>query len=554
MLALTVVMVAPAAEASTPPVSFGPHAEYGGLIHPSSVAVGDLDGDGFDDLIVGATNGLTGSAVVLLADGEGGLDPQTSLISGVVSGLSVGDVNGDSALDVAVNNDYLENVSLLLGDGSGGFGSATVVATSAVSPTVMGDVSGDGFVDLVVARSTGVSVLIGDGAGGFVPGADVVTGFGLSSMVMGDATGDGFVDLVVAGSTTVSVLVGDGAGGFEQGATVPGAGVSQSALDEVDGDGDVDLVVGGSTGVSVSLGDGAGGFAPLSPVAAGASLDALVDLNGDGFRDIVDADFSSDSVSVRLANGTGAFGAPVAFATAGGPAAAAGANLNGDAYPDLAVVVDNFNLDAVSVLLNTSGDPRVPDAPTIIKNATAGNAEATVSWTAPASDGGSPILGYVVTPYVGYYAFPSVTYNSTATTQVVTGRVINGLTYRFRVQAINAVGTSAYSKVTNAVFPSTAVAPDLGAPTIVRDATGGSAQATVSWTAPVSDGGSPVTGYVVTPYVGYFQFPSYTFHSTATTQTVTSLSSGFTYRFRVQAVNAVGTGASSKVSNPVAVT
>ena len=194
-----------------------------------------------------------------------------------------------------------------------------------------------------------------------------------------------------------------------------------------------------------------------------------------------------------------------------------------------------------------------PGAPTIIGNATAGNSEATVSWTAPVSDGGSPITGFVVTPYIGYFALPPVTFKSTATTQVITGRVANGLTYRFRVQAINAVGTSGYSKVTNPVYPSTTVAPDLGAPTIIRNATaGGGWSATVSWTAPTVDGGSPVTGYLVTPYVGYFELQPYMFHSTATTQTLTGLyPAGATFRFRVQAVNAIGTGSFSTVTNPV---
>jgi hypothetical protein len=94
----------------------------------------------------------------------------------------------------------------------------------------------------------------------------------------------------------------------------------------------------------------------------------------------------------------------------------------------------------------------LPGAPAVIRNATAGNASATVSWTAPGTDGGSPITGYVVTPYVGYYALPSTTFSSTATSQTVTG-LTNGTQYRFRVQAVNAVGTSGYSKVTNPVSP-----------------------------------------------------------------------------------------------------
>jgi hypothetical protein len=73
----------------------------------------------------------------------------------------------------------------------------------------------------------------------------------------------------------------------------------------------------------------------------------------------------------------------------------------------------------------------------------------------------------------------------------------------------------------------------------------------VSWAAPVTDGGSAITGYVVTPYVGYSPRPAQTFGSTATTQVVTGLVNGTQYRFRVQAINAIGTGGYSTVTNPV---
>ena len=83
----------------------------------------------------------------------------------------------------------------------------------------------------------------------------------------------------------------------------------------------------------------------------------------------------------------------------------------------------------------------------------AGNGPATVSWTAPASNGGSPITGYVVTPLHRVFTpQPPTTFGSTATTQIVTG-LTNGTQYRFRVQAINAVGTSGRSMVTNPVTP-----------------------------------------------------------------------------------------------------
>jgi len=96
--------------------------------------------------------------------------------------------------------------------------------------------------------------------------------------------------------------------------------------------------------------------------------------------------------------------------------------------------------------------PTGPDAPTI-GHATANDYQsATIEWLAPASDGGSPITGYVVTAYVGYAPVKVRIFNTPSTTETVTG-LSDGTTYRFRVRAYNAIGVSGFSKVTNQVTP-----------------------------------------------------------------------------------------------------
>lgn len=189
----------------------------------------------------------------------------------------------------------------------------------------------------------------------------------------------------------------------------------------------------------------------------------------------------------------------------------------------------------------------VPGAPTI-GTATAGDGQATVTWTAPASDGGSAITGYVVTPSIGGSAQPPVTFNSTATSQDVTG-LTNGTAYTFTVAAVNGVGTGAGSAASNAVTPTPAVTAP-GAPTNVLGVPG-NAKVTLSWTAPASNGGSPVTGYVVTPYIGASAQAPVTFNSTATSQAINGLTNGTTYTFTVAAKSSVGTGDPSDPSGPV---
>ena len=84
--------------------------------------------------------------------------------------------------------------------------------------------------------------------------------------------------------------------------------------------------------------------------------------------------------------------------------------------------------------------------------ARAGDASVALSWTAPASDGGSAITGYRVTPYIGATAQTAILTGSAATSYNVTG-LTNGTAYTFTVAAINSVGTGADSAASAAVTP-----------------------------------------------------------------------------------------------------
>ena len=141
--------------------------------------------------------------------------------------------------------------------------------------------------------------------------------------------------------------------------------------------------------------------------------------------------------------------------------------------------------------------PGAPGAPGTL-SAVAGDGAATLSWTAPSNDGGSPITGYTVTASPASPASPGGTCTATppSTTCTISG-LTNGTAYTFTVVASNAVGSSAPSAPSSAVTP-LAPGPQVpGAPTGVT-ALAGDGAATLSWTAPSDDGGSPITGYTVT--------------------------------------------------------
>lgn len=180
-----------------------------------------------------------------------------------------------------------------------------------------------------------------------------------------------------------------------------------------------------------------------------------------------------------------------------------------------------------------------PGAPTGV-TASAGAGQATVTWTAPASDNYSAITGYTVT------ASPSSrTCTSTTTSCTVTG-LDAGTAYTFSVTATNGVGTSAASTASSAA--TTWSAP--GAPTGVTAVRTGSGALAVSWTAPASNGGSAITGYTATASPG-----GKTCTATTTSCSISGLTNGTNYTFTVTATNAVGTGSASsasKASHPYA--
>ena len=194
--------------------------------------------------------------------------------------------------------------------------------------------------------------------------------------------------------------------------------------------------------------------------------------------------------------------------------------------------------------------PSVPGAPSNLSATASGSTRIDLTWTAPASDGDSPITGYkieVSSDGGSNWTTLVADTTNTNTTYAHTG-LPAGVTRHYRVSAINAVGTGLPSDTAGTTTGSTV--PD--APTSLTATAGGSTQINLSWTAPGSDGGSPITGYKIESSPnGTSNWTNLVVNTrnTNTTYSDTGLLGGTTRHYRVSAINANGTGTPSNVDN-----
>jgi len=181
--------------------------------------------------------------------------------------------------------------------------------------------------------------------------------------------------------------------------------------------------------------------------------------------------------------------------------------------------------------------PTVPSPPQSLVGV-AGNGQVVLTWAPPASDGGSPINNYTV--YRGTVSGGEVSIGRMGIILTFTDMgLANGQTYYYQVTAWNVAGESPRSGEASAKPAGTP-----GQPTGLT-AVADSSQSTLTWTAPASDGGSPVTAYVVYRGTASGGESKLATVGNVLTYLDTDVVLGRTYYYRVSAVNAIGEGPQS---------
>jgi hypothetical protein len=468
----------------------------------ASIAMGDLNGDGFNDVVIANRD----SAIITVSQNglNGGppwdlkfLSPVDFPIGGRGTSLALADLDRDGALDIVVASAIGGTVTVLRNTAGGNDISSTTFEPAVVlhvggDPRGVGvnDIDGDGRPDIVIAKrdSNQISVLANIGPQGsidrssFAPEVSFGPVRGAQAVAISDLDGDGKVDVAVSGSgvkvlrNTSSPWVLD-AGSFAPAVQceLPGPQYTSSvACADVDGDGKPDVIVGWEYSVSgIAVLRNTSTVGSLTPSSFEHSVSfstgtyskgvAFADVDGDGCPDAVVA---CNLVAVLRNTSTqqgppsALFGPAVTWGRPGRGTAVAAGDMDGDGRPDL--VVGHFDNQTVTVLRNMVVPPpgRV-DLQYPVNDANLSADTVKCQWRA----GGPEVSHY----WVEYSTDSAFTVSAIDSVVPDTTRIFRHLElqrrYWWRVRANNAAGWGNFSTVRRFTVLATDVAEANALPT-----------------------------------------------------------------------------------------
>src|SRR2546428_203828 len=225
-------------------------------------------------------------------------------------------------------------------------------------------------------------------------------------------------------------------------------------------------------------------------------------------------------------------------------------------YTDLAVTNGITYFYQVSAINSTSESPKsneasaIPPAlPTAPQNlqAAGGITRVSLSWQAPSSNGGSAITGYKIyrSTSAGTEGYLTTRGNVTSYTDLA---VTNGLTYFYKVSALNSIGESPQSNEASVALSAVPPAPQN------LHASGGIGNVTLTWQAPSSNGGSAITGYKIYRSTSSGIETYLTTRGNVTSYIDLGVTNGVTYFYKVSALNSIGESLQSNEASATAPT
>ena len=236
--------------------TFGTKTDYPltALSYPTSIVIGDFNKDGRPDFATG--DGSGGRAVsVFLNAGGASFPTRTDYPIGLSAAGSIvaGDLNGDGFVDLVFSDDLpggSGKVGILPNNGNGTFGAELdySVGSYVAAGVALGDLDGDGALDIVAtSEGGGVTVLLNQHTGNvaFQVVQTMTAPLGVGTPALGDIDGDGRVDVIVKSSSATAVFLGQGGGRSFAPATSYPALSRGLATGDFDGDGKLDLATGG---------------------------------------------------------------------------------------------------------------------------------------------------------------------------------------------------------------------------------------------------------------------------------------------------------------------
>jgi flagellin len=278
-----------------------------GATNPISVITGDYNKDGFVDIIA-ATEGAVFS--VILGNGNGTYKTAVNY-NNVVGQREIisADLNNDGNLDIATTHGYSSStIGIMYGNSDGSFKARLSIATGTALGLVAEDFNNDGYIDLVNANHVEQSIQVnfGDASGTFKSTYTFApTGVSPFNMVSGDMNNDGFKDLISnnLASGTVSVYFGTNQGTFKAG-NIYNTGGTNLNLSDFNGDGNLDLSLANdfSNNIQVFLGNGDGSLKLNQDIITTtlSTTTKSLDINNDGVEDLIS--MTTDAVMTYLGN------------------------------------------------------------------------------------------------------------------------------------------------------------------------------------------------------------------------------------------------------------